>query len=202
MTKFNIRDWQKSHNINTSWFGIISEADTIKYKDKEGEAKEMDVDAAKKQPDDHPAKQAWLATQKGDGEKSEPKGADLFKTQEPGSEDDSSEDKSEEMFDEREDAVYDIIGALESGESPSDVIEKNSEALLSDPEDAVFGITQNIIDNGQKVTPEQIQDVNNSLEKIGIKDKVDFENIARELDYEFSEAISKTGKTVLNRRIK
>ena len=31
----------------------------IKYKDKEGESQEMTAGAAKKQPDDHPAKQAW-----------------------------------------------------------------------------------------------------------------------------------------------
>ena len=43
----------------------------IKYKDKEGESQEMTAGAAKKQPDDHPAKQAWnkMAGDGGDGEK-------------------------------------------------------------------------------------------------------------------------------------
>ena len=43
----------------------------VKYKDKEGESQEMTAGAAKKQPDDHPAKQAWnkMAGDGGDGEK-------------------------------------------------------------------------------------------------------------------------------------
>ena len=78
----------------------IMEDQTIKYRSKDGESKEMSADAAKRQPEDHPAKQAWLKTQSsGDSpEKStEPKGADLFKTKEPasGDQDDRDEDKEE-----------------------------------------------------------------------------------------------------------
>ena len=42
----------------------------IKYKDKDGESQEMTAGAAKKQPDDHPAKVAWnkMAGDGGDGE--------------------------------------------------------------------------------------------------------------------------------------
>ena len=53
----------------------INEADVdddkiVKYKDKEGESQEMTAGAAKKQPDDHPAKVAWnkMAGDGGDGE--------------------------------------------------------------------------------------------------------------------------------------
>jgi hypothetical protein len=82
----------------------IMEDQTIKYRSKDGESKEMSADAAKRQPEDHPAKQAWLKTQSsGDSpEKStEPKGADLFKTKEPasGDEDDRDEDKEEMAVD-------------------------------------------------------------------------------------------------------
>ena len=71
MKKFNIKEWQDKY---------LNEADMIKYKSKDGESKEMEVDSAKMQSDDHPAKQAWLKTQKdGDsGEKEKVKGADMF----------------------------------------------------------------------------------------------------------------------------
>ena len=85
-------------------YNIIMESEIIKYRSKDGESKEMSADAAKRQPEDHPAKQAWLKTQSsGDSpEKStEPKGADLFKTKEPasGDEDDRDEDKEEMAVD-------------------------------------------------------------------------------------------------------
>ena len=62
---------------------MMSEGDTIKYKH-DGESKEMPADSAKKQPDDHPAKKAWLAKQSGDSDGSgeKVKGADLFKSKE------------------------------------------------------------------------------------------------------------------------
>ena len=71
MKKFNIKEWQDKY---------LNEAGMITYKSKDGESKEMEVDSAKMQSDDHPAKQAWLKTQKdGDsGEKEKVKGADMF----------------------------------------------------------------------------------------------------------------------------
>lgn len=62
---------------------MLSEEDKIRYKD-DGESKEMPADSAKKLPNDHPAKKAWLAKQKGDSDDSgeKVKGADLFKSKE------------------------------------------------------------------------------------------------------------------------
>ena len=37
----------------------VDDDEIIKYKDKEGESQEMTAGAAKKQPDDHPAKVAY-----------------------------------------------------------------------------------------------------------------------------------------------
>ena len=45
----------------------------VKYKDKEGNAKEMKADSAKKQAEDHPAKIAWLKTQDQDTDEKETK---------------------------------------------------------------------------------------------------------------------------------
>ena len=55
-------------NINEA---EVDDDKIVKYKDKEGESQEMTAGAAKKQPDDHPAKQAWnkMAGDGGDGEK-------------------------------------------------------------------------------------------------------------------------------------
>lgn len=62
---------------------MLKEEETIRYKD-DGESKEMAADSAKKLPDDHPAKKAWLAKQGGDSDDSgeKVKGADLFKSKE------------------------------------------------------------------------------------------------------------------------
>ena len=100
MKKFNIKEWQDSQGIKGNFFDVLSESDMIKYKSKDGEAEEMEADSAKMQPDDHPAKQAWLKTQKDGGEKEKVKGADMFKKDDqPGSEDE--DDKSgQEMSDE------------------------------------------------------------------------------------------------------
>jgi len=55
---------------------FINEADVdddkiIKYKDKEGESQEMTAGAAKKQPDDHPAKVAYNKMSDDGGDNSE-----------------------------------------------------------------------------------------------------------------------------------
>ena len=57
-----------AQNINEA---EVDDDKIVKYKDKEGESQEMTAGAAKKQPDDHPAKQAWnkMAGDGGDGEK-------------------------------------------------------------------------------------------------------------------------------------
>ena len=57
-----------AQNINED---EVDDDKIVKYKDKEGESQEMTAGAAKKQPDDHPAKQAWnkMAGDGGDGEK-------------------------------------------------------------------------------------------------------------------------------------
>ena len=101
----------------------INEADVdddkiIKYKDKEGESQEMTAGAAKKQPEDHPAKVAYnkMAAQGGDDDSEKDAGGKLGGSDfdrdggdEPDmdSDDDMDDEKSSESENE------DIIGELE-----------------------------------------------------------------------------------------
>ena len=78
----------------------------IKYKDKEGESQEMTAGAAKKQPDDHPAKQAYNKMAGDDDSGDEPKGKALggsdfdrdFDDDEP--KDEPSGDSMDNLYDE------------------------------------------------------------------------------------------------------
>ena len=74
--KFNIREWKERYLYE----------DTVKYKDADGESQEMEADSAKRQPEEHPAKQAWLKDQKPEDGGGEKNTSSMFNTPEPGSE--------------------------------------------------------------------------------------------------------------------
>ena len=59
---FNMKEWQKKY-LNEE----IPDNTTIKYKE-DGESKEMDAGGAKRLPDEHPAKQAWVKQNDAGGE--------------------------------------------------------------------------------------------------------------------------------------
>jgi hypothetical protein len=175
---------------------MLTEEDKVRYKD-DGESKEMPADSAKKLPDDHPAKKAWLAKQGGDSDDSgeKVKGADLFKSKEGEPKPKSDEPKSYIKYDDREDAydaadeaVSDIIGDLGGETSVTDLVNQHADALKAylnseDPQAKTF-IEDMIVDTQASISREQADELNKALSDNGIDHKVEYENIEREQDHD------------------
>lgn len=181
---------------------MITEEDKIRYKD-DGESKEMPADSAKKLPDDHPAKKAWLAKQGGDSDDSgeKVKGADLFKSKEgepksnDGMSDSDYEDElkrtsinrnisPEDAYEAADDAVENIIGDLGGETSVTDMVNQHAEALKAylhsdDPQADTF-IEDMIIDTQASISRDQVEELNKALKDNAIAHKVDYENIERQ----------------------
>ena len=175
---------------------MLKEEETIRYKD-DGESKEMAADSAKKLPDDHPAKKAWLAKQGGDSDDSgeKVKGADLFKSKEGEPKAKSDEPKSYIKYDDREDAydaadeaASDIIGDLGGETSVTDLVNQHADALKAylnsdDPQAKTF-IEDMIVDTQASITRDQAEELNKALYDNGIDHKVEYENVEREQDHD------------------
>lgn len=120
---------------------MLTEEDKIRYKD-DGESKEMAADSAKKLPDDHPAKKAWLAKQKGDSDDSgeKVKGADLFKSKEG--------EPKPNQDDEDDSGSGDSQGSLHGEEivTTHDTFKKGDKADLNDLSDDNYGFDDDHIE--------------------------------------------------------
>tara|TARA_R100001015_G_C4629630_1_gene190654 strand:+ start:595 stop:1626 length:1032 start_codon:yes stop_codon:yes gene_type:complete len=171
---------------------MLTEEDKIRYKD-DGESKEMPADSAKKLPNDHPAKKAWLAKQKGDSDDSgeKVKGADLFKSKEGEPKAKSSDKETkvdpEQAYDAADEAVEDILGDL-GGAPVSKLVDRNAAALksyfnsdVSDDEKNTF-IEDRIVDTGVSIDAYQVAVINKVFKNLGIDHTINYDSIEKRKD--------------------
>ena len=155
----------------------------IKYKSKDGESKEMEVDSAKMQSDDHPAKQAWLKTQKdgGEKEKEKVKGADMFSTDEPSTDEPSTDGGDEEEGE--EDELESLKAKRDDLQQQRSDVKKDIMANRDDKEMVSMLVMQ------RDEIKEELEEVEEEIEMLQQMESI-------------QEIIGKTGRTVLARRIK
>jgi len=173
--RFNIKEWQDKY---------LTESDTIKYKSDDGEAKEMDADAAAKQPEDHPAKIAWEKTQdKDDGGGEETKGADMFAQDagEKGEDEEYQDDDDEEGGE--EDELESLKAKRDDLQQQRSDVKKDIMANRDDKEMVSMLVQQ------RDEIKEDLEEVEEEIEMLQQMESI-------------HEIIGKTGRAVLGRRIK
>ena len=129
---------------------LITEVDDetiIKYKDKDGNSKEMVAQAAKRLPDDHPAKEAWQDEQSSDkGDDSKPEAGKVSFDRKDDTNDDSIEGPDGDSFgDDTDDMAADMNGNEDSAvEYESDIEDSLIDSLGGDGDVSVeFDIFDN-----------------------------------------------------------
>ena len=136
----------------------------VKYKDKEGESQEMTAGAAKKQPDDHPAKVAYNKMSGDDGDDSEKDsggklgGGDFDRDSNKAGDDDADDMDRDARFDaDAEDDDTDVskidpemladVGDIESGTDLDRFINDNGDKLSDQQEDDLYKVQEKLDDD-------------------------------------------------------
>ena len=129
----------------------------VKYKDKEGESQEMTAGAAKKQPDDHPAKVAYNKMSGDDGDDSEKDSGGKL----------GSGDFDRDSDDDAKPDTDDGDADDDAGDDDTDVSKIDPE-MLADVGDIESGtdLDRFINDNGDKLSDQQEDDLYKVQEKL------------------------------------